>query len=94
MYRYYTNGVCTKSILLDIQGDKLVDVVFDGGCAGNLIGIKNLIEGKSIDEIIESFENVPCRNRASSCPDQLATALKIYKKYVLEKNNNREAKEE
>ena len=57
MYRYYTNGVCAKSILLDIQGDKLIDVVFEGGCAGNLIGIKTLIEGKSIDEIIEILNN-------------------------------------
>ncbi|MGL5640644.1 MAG: TIGR03905 family TSCPD domain-containing protein [Paraclostridium sp.] len=83
MYRYYTNGVCPKSILLDLDGDKLIDVIFEGGCAGNLIGIKNLIEGKEIDEIIDIFEKIPCRNKESSCPDQLANALKIYKKYVL-----------
>ncbi|KGJ50058.1 hypothetical protein KD33_03705 [Clostridium sp. NCR] len=83
MYRYYTSGVCSKSILLDIEGDMLKDVIFEGGCAGNLIGIKNLIEGKNIDEIIETFEKIPCKNRESSCPDQLANALKIYKKYVL-----------
>ncbi|CEN23367.1 uncharacterized protein CSE204_18611 [[Clostridium] sordellii] len=83
MYRYYTKGVCSKSILLDIEGDKLIDVIFEGGCAGNLIGIKNLIEGKDIDEIIETFEKIPCKNRDTSCPDQLATALKIYKKYIL-----------
>ncbi|WP_243142213.1 TIGR03905 family TSCPD domain-containing protein, partial [Paraclostridium sordellii] len=82
-YRYYTKGVCSKSILLDIEGDKLIDVIFEGGCAGNLIGIKNLIEGKDIDEIIETFEKIPCKNRDTSCPDQLATALKIYKKYIL-----------
>lgn len=83
MYRYYTNGVCSKSILLDLDGDMLVDVIFEGGCAGNLLGIKNLIEGKTIDEIIETFEKIPCKNRETSCPDQLANALKIYKKYVL-----------
>ncbi|MBC6003758.1 MAG: TIGR03905 family TSCPD domain-containing protein [Paeniclostridium sordellii] len=83
MYRYYTNGVCSKSILLDLDGDMLVDVIFEGGCAGNLLGIKNLIEGKTIDEIIETFERIPCKNRETSCPDQLANALKIYKKYVL-----------
>ena len=83
MYKYYTRGVCSKSILLDIEGNILKDVVFEGGCAGNLIGIKHLIEGKNIDEIIEAFENVPCKNKESSCPDQLANALKIYKKYVL-----------
>ena len=83
MYRYYTNGVCSKSILLDLDGDMVVDVIFEGGCAGNLLGIKNLIEGKTIDEIIETFEKIPCKNRETSCPDQLANALKIYKKYVL-----------
>ena len=83
MYKYYTRGVCSKSILLDIEGNILKDVVFEGGCAGNLIVIKHLIEGKNIDEIIEAFENVPCKNKESSCPDQLANALKIYKKYVL-----------
>ena len=94
MYRYYTSGVCSKSILLDIEGDRLIDVIFEGGCSGNLIGIKHLIEGKTIDEIIESFDKIPCRGRTSSCPDQLANALKIYKKYVLEKVNTREFKAE
>ena len=63
----------------------LKDVTFEGGCSGNLIGIKHLIEGKSIDEIIEDLEDIPCKNRGTSCPDQLAKALKIYKKYVLNK---------
>ena len=83
MYRYYTKGVCSKSILMDIEEDRLKDVIFEGGCSGNLIGIKHLIEGKSIDEIIVVLENIPCKNRGTSWPDQLAKALKIYKKYVL-----------
>ena len=82
MYRYYTKGVCAKSILIDIEDDILKDVVFEGGCSGNLIGIKHLIEGKSIDEIIKELENIPCKNRGTSCPDQLAKALKIYREYV------------
>ncbi len=85
MYRYYTKGVCAKSILIDIEDDILKDVVFEGGCSGNLIGIKHLIEGKSIDEIIKELENIPCKNRGTSCPDQLAKALKIYKEYVYNK---------
>ena len=52
---------------------------------GNLIGIKHLIEGKSIDEIIKELENIPCKNRGTSCPDQLANALKIYRKYGMDK---------
>lgn len=84
MYRYYTKGVCSKSILMDIQGDILKDVVFEGGCIGNTIGIKHLIEGKNIDEIIEMLEDIPCKSRGTSCPDQLAKALKIYKEYAYE----------
>lgn len=82
MYRYYTKGVCSKSILIDIQDDILKNVVFEGGCSGNAIGIKYLIEGKSIDDIIEMLEDIPCKNRGTSCPDQLAKALKIYKEYA------------
>lgn len=83
MYRYYTNGVCSKSILLDIEDDILKEVVFEGGCAGNLIGIKHLIEGKHVDEIIEMLEDIPCKSRGTSCPDQLTKALRIYKEYVI-----------
>lgn len=85
MYRYYTNGVCTKSIVMDIEENILKDVIFEGGCSGNAIGIKHLVEGKDIDEIIETLEDIPCKNRGTSCPDQLAKALKIYKEYVYTK---------
>lgn len=86
MYRYYTHDVCAKSILLDIEGDILLDVVFDGGCNGSLIALKHLIQGKHIDEIIDELEYIPCRNKDTSCPDQLAKALKIYKEHVLNKD--------
>ena len=87
MYRYYTSGVCAKSILLDIEGDTICDVVFEGGCEGALIAIKNLVRGKNIDYVIDMLEQVPCKMRGASCPDQLANALKIYKEFVY--NNNR-----
>lgn len=85
MYRYFTKGVCSKSIFLDIENDILLEVVFEGGCSGNAIGIKHLVEGKSIDEIIKNFEDIPCKCKGTSCPDQLANALKIYKEYILNK---------
>lgn len=85
MYRYYTKGVCSKSILMDIEENILKDVIFEGGCSGNAIGIKHLVEGKDIDDIIKNLEDIPCKNRGTSCPDQLAKALKIYKKYVYNK---------
>lgn len=82
MYKYYTKGVCSKSITLDIQDGILYDVAFEGGCAGSLIAIKHLIEGKNVDEVIDALQSIPCKNRGTSCPDQLANALKIYKEYV------------
>lgn len=85
MYRYYTKGVCAKSILLNIEDDILVDVVFEGGCEGSLIAIKHFVQGRKIDEIIEQLEYIPCRNKKTSCPDQLAKALKIYKTHILQK---------
>ncbi|CEH35206.1 TIGR03905 family TSCPD domain-containing protein [Romboutsia lituseburensis] len=85
MYRYYTKGVCSKSIIMDIDENILKDVVFEGGCSGNTIGIKHLVEGKDIDEIIELLEDIPCKNRGTSCPDQLAKALRIYKEYAYNK---------
>lgn len=51
MYRYYTSGVCAKSILLDLEDDVLVNVVFEGGCDGSLIALKHFVEGRHIDEI-------------------------------------------
>ena len=58
MYRYYTNGVCSKSILLNLEEDVLLDVVFEGGCEGSLIALKHFVEGKHIDEIIDELETV------------------------------------
>lgn len=86
MYRYYTYGVCAKSILLNIEDDILLDVVFDGGCSGSLIALKYFVQGRNIDEIIDQLEYIPCRNKDTSCPDQLAKALKIYRDYVLKKD--------
>ncbi|MGL4912650.1 MAG: TIGR03905 family TSCPD domain-containing protein [Romboutsia sp.] len=85
MYRYYTKGVCSKSIIMDIEQNVLKDVIFEGGCSGNTIGIKYLVEGKEIQEIITLLEDIPCKNRGTSCPDQLAKALKIYKEYAYKK---------
>ncbi len=85
MYRYYTKGVCTKSIVMDIEENILKEVLFEGGCSGNALGIKHLVEGKDIDEIIENLEDIPCKDRGTSCPDQLAKALRIYKEYACNK---------
>ena len=79
MLTYITKGTCSRQILFNVTpDDKVVDVKFIGGCSGNLQGIAKLVNGKPIDEVIELLSGIKCRSN-TSCPDQLATALKEYK---------------
>ena len=76
---YQTQGVCSRSIHFEVKNNKLTNVVFVGGCAGNAQGVARLIEGMDIDEAIRRLEGIHCGTRMTSCPDQLAKALKQYK---------------
>lgn len=78
-YTYNTVGVCSRSIIIEIEDNKLISARFVGGCNGNLQGISKLVAGMDIDEIIKKLENISCNGRPTSCPDQLARALKQYK---------------
>lgn len=80
MYGYKTHGVCSVQINFDIdeENNTIKSVQFIGGCPGNTKGISKLVVGRKIDEVIELLEGVPCRGN-TSCPDQLAKALKAYK---------------
>lgn len=78
MESYKTSGVCSRSIDYEIEGNVIKSVKFNGGCPGNTIGVSKLVQGKTVDEVISILEGVPCRN-GTSCPDQLAKALKEYK---------------
>lgn len=74
MINYIPTGVCAKEIQFDIENNKIKNVKFIGGCAGNLQAIGILIDGMSIDEVIKKFKGNLCRN-GTSCTDQLAQAL-------------------
>ena len=78
-YAYKTQGVCSRMIDLDIDGDTVVKVTFTGGCSGNTQGVAALVAGMSVDEAISRIEGIHCGPRPTSCPDQLAQALKAYK---------------
>lgn len=78
METFKTSGVCSRTIEYEIEGNTIKSVKFIGGCPGNTIGVSRLVKGKTIDEVISTLEGVPCRN-GTSCPDQLAKALKEYK---------------
>ncbi len=78
-FTYKTNGVCSRSIDIEIEDNKVVDISFIGGCNGNLKGIAALAKGMSIDDVIERLGNIKCGFKNTSCPAQLAEALKSYK---------------
>lgn len=74
---YKTSGVCSKEISFEITDDrKIKNVSFVGGCSGNTAGICKLVEGMPVDEVISRLEGVKCGFKPTSCPDQLARALK------------------
>ena len=78
-FTYKTNGVCSRSIDIEIENDTLVSVNYMGGCNGNLKGIAALVQGMKIDEVISRLEGIRCGFKSTSCPAQLAEALKQYK---------------
>ena len=75
-YEYTTKGTCSRSILFEIKDGKLKNVQYIGGCNGNLKGIGALVEGMDVDAVIARLEGITCGGKPTSCPDQLATALK------------------
>lgn len=75
-YEYKTKGTCSQRILFDIEDGKVKNVTFLGGCNGNLKGIGSLVEGMDVQDVISRLEGTTCGGKATSCPDQLATALK------------------
>lgn len=76
MYEYKTSGTCSQRILFDIEDGKVKNVQFIGGCNGNLKGISALVEGMDVNDIIARLEGTTCGGKPTSCPDQLARALK------------------
>lgn len=73
---YKTKGVCSRSILIDVEDNIVKKVQFEGGCNGNTKGISALVEGMPVDEVIARLEGIKCGFRGTSCPAQLAEALK------------------
>lgn len=78
-YDYKTQGTCSQRILFEIEDGKLKNVQFIGGCNGNLKGIGSLVEGMDVDHVIARLEGTTCGFKSTSCPDQLAQALKAAK---------------
>jgi len=73
---YTTEGVCSKEIRFEVENGIITELSFVGGCNGNLKGIAKLAIGRKPEEIIEILGGIQCGGRPTSCPDQLAVALR------------------
>lgn len=83
-YRYTPEGVCSMEMIFEIENNIVKKLEIVGGCPGNTVGVSKLVENKSIDEIINLLKGIPCGYKGTSCPDQVAKALELYKA-----NNNK-----
>lgn len=82
-YVYKTKGTCSKQIAFSLDGDVVHDVRYTFGCNGNTQGISALTEGMKMDQVIDLLSGIDCNGRGTSCPAQLAQALKEVKEGTL-----------
>ena len=73
---YQTKGTCSRQINIKVEDGIVESVEFIGGCNGNLKGISQLVRGMKVEDVIAKLENTKCGMKNTSCPDQLAQALK------------------
>lgn len=77
--KYSPRRVCAREINFDVENDIITNCEFVGGCMGNTQGVARLVIGRNVDEVIQTLEGINCGRKGTSCPDQLAQALKAYK---------------
>ena len=75
-YEYKTRGVCSRKIIFDMEGDVITHMEVVGGCNGNLKGICSLVQGMTADQIYDRLNGIRCGMKPTSCPDQIAKAVK------------------
>ena len=78
-FEYTPKGVCSRKMIIEVEDGKVKDLQVIGGCNGNLKGIAMLVRGMSVDEVITRLDGITCGSKSTSCPAQLADALKEYK---------------
>lgn len=81
-FTYTTRGVCSRSIDISIEDGIVAQVTYHGGCSGNTQGVAALVRGMKVEEAIERLSGIRCGLKSTSCPDQLATALREYQSRV------------
>lgn len=83
IFEYDPKGVCSQHYTFDIEDDVIKSLKVIGGCQGNLTGISKIVVGMKIDNVIKAFEGTDCHFKGTSCPDQIAKALKAYKENIV-----------
>ena len=76
-FQYRPRGECSQLMDIEVEDGRILDVKITGGCSGNLQGISRLLKGMGVDDAIERMEGIRCGMKRTSCPDQLAQALKL-----------------
>lgn len=76
IYKFTPRGVCSQKMIIDVEDGVVRDLQVLGGCNGNLKGISSLVKGMKIEDVIERLDGIRCGMKPTSCPDQLARALK------------------
>ena len=77
-YEFDPRGVCSRKMVFDIENGVVKDLEVVGGCNGNLKGIASLVKGMKLEDVIERLNGIPCGNKPTSCPDQIASGLKKF----------------
>lgn len=78
-FEFTPNGVCSKKMIYEIDGDIIKDVKIIGGCPGNSLGVSILVKDRTIDEVIDLLKDVKCGFKSTSCPQELTKGLVAYK---------------
>ena len=86
-YNYRTISTCSTNIRFDLEGDIVSNVVFTGGCNGNLKAVARLVDGCSVEQIEERCKGITCGFKPTSCADQLAQAVREAYEYAQKQNN-------
>ncbi len=79
IFEYFPRGVCSRKMIFEIENGTVADLKVEGGCNGNLQGISSLVKGLSVDDVIAKLSGIRCGSKSTSCPAQIAEALKQFK---------------
>ena len=75
-HRFLTQGVCARAVSFELKDGKVFNVQFEGGCSGNTKGVGALVDGMDAEDVIQRLSGIRCGFKPTSCPDQLAKALR------------------